>query len=524
MRDAETAGRRPFAAPWSLSRDARVRVALTSALLGVAATAVALVAGAPAAAVMVPASIGAAIALAVVPFPAADRLLALGLMATFPLLPPLGLPNLPLSAAVLLIAAARLTFEEGLVVARRVLVVLSAFWGLLVVGVLLADWPPLSVMARPAVLLGLAAVGSYVGALVWVDAGRRMRWLEGLIVGSIVVTSSAIGVFVLQYVAPIPDIVDRLAEALGYVRGEGAANKFDARNNWLIQGGGVTLRAISPFVPGPTNLGGYLGIVGSLTAAYWLVTRGSAYRTLGMFAGGLAITTGIVTYSRSSWVSGAAAILMAGLLLVAIRRLRRDPAWPPLRQLMAAVLVAVLALVLGVAGLATSGSQRAAERITNASDDPSVTSRVDSDVRAFGRLVADPIRGYGLGNWSGATDEALAAADPTATPYIHNAYLDFGGATGVFGLAWVIAIIGLLLVAGGWLAAKGPPRGSRLVGLALVMVGVFTGVQFLFDDNTRNPQYAALLMWTLGGGLALADASRTRHGPPDPVARCGSCT
>src|SRR5918992_2185117 len=211
MRDAEAAGLSRSFPTWTMSRDARTRTAVASVLVGAVLSVASLILHAPDAAVLVPASVGAAIALAIVPFPAADRLLALGFVATFPLLPPVGLPNLPLSAAVVLIAAARLTFEERRSVSRRVASILAVFWALIAVGSLIADWPPISVMARPAVILALAMVASYVGALVWVDADRRMRWIEGLVLGLVAVTVSAIGVFVLQYVAPIAEIVDRLA-------------------------------------------------------------------------------------------------------------------------------------------------------------------------------------------------------------------------------------------------------------------------------------------------------------------------
>src|SRR5918999_1043294 len=167
MRDAEAAGHSRSFPTWTVSRDARTRIAVASVLVGAALTAASLILRAPDAAVLVPVSIGMAVALAVVPFPAADRLLALGFVATFPFLPPVGLPNLPLSAAVILIAAARLTFEERRVVSRRVASVLAVFWALIAIGSLIADWPPISVMARPAVILALAMVASYVRAPVW---------------------------------------------------------------------------------------------------------------------------------------------------------------------------------------------------------------------------------------------------------------------------------------------------------------------------------------------------------------------
>jgi O-antigen ligase len=188
-------------------------------------------------------------------------------------------------------------------------------------------------------------------------------------------------------------------------------------------------------------------------------------------------------------------------------------------------LVILLAFVVGAVGMATTGSQRAVERVTDPGGDPSVTARVDSDLRALDRFIEEPIRGYGLGNWAGVSDEAAAAADPTASPYVHNAYLNFGGATGVLGMAWIAAIVVLLVVSGAVIAVRGSPPGTPVLGVAIVMVGVFTGTQFLFDDNLRNPQYAALLAWTLGGGVAAAVALRGRLSTARRAAgRCASST
>jgi O-antigen ligase len=96
-------------------------------------------------------------------------------------------------------------------------------------------------------------------------------------------------------------------------------------------------------------------------------------------------------------------------------------------------------------------------------------------------------------------------------PYIHNVFLEYGLAAGIFGLMWAVALI-LVLVAGGLRAATSASRQVSLLGLAVVAISAFAGTQFLFDDNLLNPQYAWILAWLVGGSAVLLTSPRVDGG------------
>src|SRR5579859_1024136 len=245
-------------------------IAVVAIVAGALATGLLLLRGASPGFTLVPFGLGALVALTVLPFPEADTWLAFALVGTFPLLPPSPLPNLPLSAAALIVAAVRLWRLNGPRGTRRSWLVVVALWVPLVIGAALSHWPAVSVWFRPAALLAIAALASGVGIMVWSDEGRRERWMDGLAAGMIVVSASAIVVFVAQYFFPIRSIVDSIVSMVGYVRGDAAAAKFTDQNNWIIFGQGMTLRAVSPLFPAPNNVGGYIGVVGPVMLAGWL--------------------------------------------------------------------------------------------------------------------------------------------------------------------------------------------------------------------------------------------------------------
>jgi hypothetical protein len=88
---------------------------------------------------LVPVTVGVAAALALAPFPAADRLLAMSLIGTMPLIWSGPLPNVPLAAAVLVISLIRIAPVQIRLVHRRTWIILAASWAPLAAGVALAD-------------------------------------------------------------------------------------------------------------------------------------------------------------------------------------------------------------------------------------------------------------------------------------------------------------------------------------------------------------------------------------------------
>lgn len=494
---------------------ARTVLAGSAVLLGSAASAALFVSGAAPGVVLVPLSLALLVALAVLPFPAADYALALGLLGTLPLLPPSGLPNFPLAAAVVGVALARIVIEQRARPPLRATVAVAGVWALVGIGALISHWPPAAVWLRPAGVLALGFVAALLGLAVWVDPQRRWRWITALVAATLVISISALVIFAAQYVARPDAIVAALVSSQGYLRGDAAATAFDAMNNWAIAGTPLILRALSPLLPSPLSLGAYLGVGIPLAAALMLnTTAPRATRKMAVAALALSTTALVVTYSRSSWVAAAAALAAVAIVALLAWRRARSPGDRPARGLLpgrealaTAGAVVVLGGTLGLAGIVTTSNELAWERIVAASEDHSVIERIEGDAVAVARIRSDLLRGMGLGNWTGTADSDPPAAGEHV-PYVHNLYLEYAGATGILGGLWVVLLLGTTVVGGAAGAIRARTRESVPAGLALVAIGAFGATQGMFDDVFLNPQICWLVAWSFGGGVAMLRTGR----------------
>lgn len=475
--------------------DARVTAAIAALCAGAAAAVAVSVSSGDA--TLVPLAIGIAAALVLAPFPSADRFLALSLIGTMPLMWSDPLPNIPLAAGVLIIGIVRIAPSEGPRVNGRAWMILGAVWAPLVIGALLADWPPVSVWLRPTALLALAAAASILGVLAWRDPERRQRWLEGITVGLLVTAASGLVVFSLQFLVPYVAIVDQFAALQGLLRGTSAAETFRVQNNWLIPGDQVTLRAISPLFPSPNNLGAYLGIATPIAFVQSLSHPSRRWRVVAAAATSLAVAVAVLTFSRSTWL----ATVVASLLLVALIAIadRPEASQVPIRRqavrlTLGLALIAFVALYVG----ASAGGTTVMDRVLNPLGDESVTDRLDTNQGALAHIAASPLQGTGLGNWR------ATIVDQDDVAYIHNVYLEYATAVGVLGGIWAVMLVGVPLVAGAALIRRRRDRRDRLLGVVVVAASAFAAIHFLFDDNLLNPQYAWLLSFMLGGSIAAA--------------------
>jgi O-antigen ligase len=490
----------------------RQRLALGAIGLGAILTLVLLLSSTVAGLAPVPLSLGALIALVVLPFPAADRWLALALIGTFPLVPPVGLPNMPLAAGVIGVALVRVGLRPTQpAIARRALAVLAVMWVCLAIGLALSHWPPISMWLRPLALLVIGAAASILGLLVWSDPTRRDRWLDGLGVGLFIVSTSAVAIFMLQHFMSVIDARDGVVSLMGFFRGEFAAAKFAEQNNWIIFGDALTLRAVSPLFPAPNNLGGYLGVIVPLIAARWFLAPPGRWRSLAGSAALISVLALVLTISRSSWVGAGVAGVTVAIIVIARSDLRAYLLAGSRARVGRALVFAAIAVVVGALGIVSVGQRGIEDRLVHPMEDPSVQERFDIGAAAIEAMRADVFRGVGLGNWTATISEG---------DYVHNVYLEYGVAVGLFGAIWAISLVVVPFAAGAIVVARRPPRSGAILGLGLLAGAAFNATQFWFDDNLLVPQYAWLTCWAIGGSLALA----TSHARAAPTAESGEQT
>ncbi|HEX7171904.1 MAG TPA: O-antigen ligase family protein, partial [Candidatus Limnocylindria bacterium] len=437
---------------------------------------------------LVPVTIGLATALALVPFPMADRLLALSLIGTMPLIWSDRLPNVPLAAAVLVIGLIRIAPIEARFVHRRTWVILAASWAPLAAGVALAHWPPVSVWLRPTALLALGAAAAVLGVLVWRDPDRRQRWLEGITLGLLITAVSGLVVFSLQFFVSFAAIVDRFADLQGLLRGTSAGETFRDQNNWLIPGEQITVRAISPLFPSPNNLGAYLGVATPIAFVLSLSHPRRAWRMVALAATALAVALAVLTLSRSTWLATA----VAGTLIVGVIAVTDRSSTPSFGVRRNALKLGLNLAVVALAALvvaAAAGGDDVIDRVLNPLADESVTDRLDTNDQAVQNIATDPVRGVGLGNWRAT----IANQDDVA--YIHNVYIEYSAAVGVLGGIWALMVIVVPLIAGITVMRRAPSSRERLLGVVILAIFAFAAIHFMFDDNLLNPQYAWLLFF-----------------------------
>ena len=155
----------------------------------------------------------------------------------------------------------------------------------------------------------------------------------------------------------------------------------------------------------------------------------------------LAVSLVVLTFSRSTWLATAGRVrAIVGLIAFGDRS---DPSslgvrGNALKLTLALALVALVALSIGAA----AGSTTMWDRVLNPLGDESVTDRLNTNAGALEPIAASPLRGAGLGNWRAAID------DQDDVAYIHNVYLEYSVAVGIFGGLWALMVVAVPLVAG----------------------------------------------------------------------------
>ncbi len=314
------------------------------------------------------------------------------------------------------------------------------------------------------VLLGVKTTLAFLVLFVAIQATRFTpeRWKT--LIKSLLVVSSAVGLFAVAQVYLLPaDFLVRF--------GYGAATVLPFH---LVDPAVTSIRIIAT-LSGPNQLGSFMII--PFIMSFWLVLRKQWLAAIPLLLTGFAL---FHSYSRSAWIG----TIVAAFIVVFIRL----KGWWKLT-----LLAPLIALVLAINAL--SGPVKAmttdltfyvfhgqfVDGHTNGSD----SHRLTNAEAGIKKIQAQPA-GYGLGT-------AGPASKNTANPVItENSYLQIGIETGVVGLLLFVATVILTLVALG--------KRFGVVDEAAALLAILAGLSItnLFL-HTWADSATALIVWGLAG-------------------------
>ncbi|NLF30218.1 MAG: O-antigen ligase family protein [Planctomycetes bacterium] len=289
-----------------------------------------------------------------------------------------------------------------------------------------------------------------------------------------VTLQSAIGV--LQLVKGSPLGLEKL--------GETSARTTEVLAVMSIEGGSVW--RVGALLLHPNIFGVFLAAVLPLAVGLFLYGTGGRHRAAALAAAALGSVALVGTYSRSAWVSAAAAFTILGFVLILHRRLRGSA------FVMGGLAGLLLAVVLGVF------SGRIITRLFN-SQESAETGRKEWRIEA-GRLIREkPLLGWGLNTYASVVPEYSRwsrRAFEGWTPPVHNVYLLWCAETGIVGLALYLFVWARLV----WIGVKN--LRIRDPGLYVISAACMCGllaftVDGLFSFSLRiNP--IMRVFWVLG--------------------------
>ena len=263
-------------------------------------------------------------------------------------------------------------------------------------------------------------------------------------------------------------------------------------------------RARGPFVEaGANGLALYACAIAAVIAL--VVWRARVPRAVAAVVVVMAPVGLLLTVTRSVWLAGVVATLMAMVTTAGLRRYLVPAA--------AAGAAAVLIAFTVIPGLAKQAEER--------ENDRNPVYERQNTTAAGVRMIADrPLLGFG---WQRANDrlEPYFRLDPDipligAQAGLHNVYLEYGVSLGLLGFA--IWLLGGALAVRSALAGRAPPSvrpwqiGLKAVLVAWVIVGLSTPLSYLFST---------VLLWTWAGVASVraqpeggATTSSRSHGNP----------
>lgn len=323
------------------------------------------------------------------------------------------------------------------------------------------------------------------GAVAYRAASERRA--AGLIVSSVVIVggvAAAIGLAI--HALPRYSIVDVLSSltVVGYPSGPDVLRFLPAANNTYSD----TLRATGTSID-PNVFGGMLMFAGAMALAQVVAQSPAVPRIVSITALGLIVMAMLASHSRGSWVGLAA----AGALLVVLRYR----------------MLALAAIPLGIALLATGPGQRIVERLVSGftAADRAAALRVDEYRQAFAIIAAHPVLGVGFG---GAPELGTFVG-------VSNIYLLIAEHSGLVGLGAFAVAVGLVML-GACRTIRGSTDSASASLLAAPTAAVFAAlVAGMVDHYFANPRFPHMvaLLW-LGIGLCWGITNARRRGATHP--------
>ncbi len=274
---------------------------------------------------------------------------------------------------------------------------------------------------------------------------------------------------------------------------------------------GAEVWRVSGLVMHPNLFGIFLASLLPLAIGMFLVRRNGLMRMLYLVATVFGVVSLIATFSRSSWLSFAAAMATMLLLVFNHAELRRRVLVP-----------LILAMVcMGAVGGAFSG--KIVSRLVE-SKEQATTGREAFKEDARRLIAAKPIFGFGLNSY---VDVVLPYSDfsrrsyPDWVPPVHHIYYLWWADTGIVGLTLHLAVFASVVLVGITnLRIRDPMMLAINVACLAAIVAFFVDGFLSFPLRTssllrliwvQSGLIVAIYYWRLGGGDSYAQRS-----PSDP--------
>ncbi|MEA2476650.1 MAG: hypothetical protein QOC87_849, partial [Actinomycetota bacterium] len=365
-----------------------------------------------------------------------------------------------------------------------------------------------------AVIVALRRIGTGVAPLSW---SAPLAWAVGMIAWAIIATPSAadktLAIKQLGYL-----IDDLVLSCLVLAAFKSARDLRIILTALVVVSTGITLQALSSIhqltsfyngavVSGraaglfqePNQLGDFCAMTALLTAGMALGAKTRWARLAFCGALGVLVTGLTLSLSRGAWLAAIPGVLF---LIVSLRSARRTIA-------VLAIPIMVMAFLVGAFAPSHPDVRVIGERfhsLTTLNQPQPYDDRLAIWREAIRETRNDPWTGVGPGNFAVASRRSTSLAFTAFAPHAHNIFLNTSAEMGLPGVAFLIALIAALAVAGrtALRAMRKTGRSRELAWTAGICAAlVATVIQGLTNTFTGNSIIDGTI-WTLIGALLVA--------------------